>query len=77
MCATTQLDSVVQFLALVIASGCGYNNLRNMIRDRRMVSMELMQLRYFVTVAQLLEEFLEDWFSDPVNGQSHGEINVL
>ena len=31
--------------------------------------MELMQLRYFVTAAQLLEEFL--------NGQSHGEINVL
>lgn len=39
--------------------------------------MELMQLRYFVTVAQLLEEFLEDWFSAPVNGQSRGEINVL
>lgn len=39
--------------------------------------MELMQLRYFVTVAQLLEEFLEDWFSNPVNGQSRGEINVL
>lgn len=39
--------------------------------------MELMQLRYFVTVAQLLEEFLEDWFSDPVNGQSRGVINVL
>lgn len=39
--------------------------------------MELMQLRYFVTAAQLLEEFLEDWFSDPVNGQSRGEINVL
>ena len=39
--------------------------------------MELMPLRYFVTAAQLLEEFWEDWFSDPVNGQSHGEINVL
>ena len=39
--------------------------------------MELMQLRSFVTAAQLLEEFWEDWFSDPVNGQSHGEINVL
>ena len=71
------MDNAVQFPRLVIASGCGYNSLRNIIRDRRMVSMELMQLRYFVTVAQLLEEFLEDWFSDPVNGQSHGEINVL
>ena len=39
--------------------------------------MELMQLRYFVTAAELLEEFLEVWGSDSVNGQSHGEINVL
>ena len=71
------MDSVVPFLALVIASGCGYNNLRNIIRDRRMATIELMQLRYFVTVAQLLKEFLQDWFSDPVNGQSRSEINVL
>ena len=33
--------------------------------------------RFQRPVAQLLEEFLEDWFSDPVNGQSHGVINVL
>ncbi len=42
-----------------------------------MATIELMQLRYFVTVAQLLKEFLQDWFSDPVNGQSRSEINVL
>ena len=39
--------------------------------------MELMQLRYFDTAAQLLEEFLEDWGSDSVNAQIHREINVL
>lgn len=33
--------------------------------------------RFQRPVAELLEQFLLDWFADPVNGQSHGEINVL
>lgn len=33
--------------------------------------------RFQRPVAELLEKFLQDWFSDPVNGQSNGEINVL
>ena len=33
--------------------------------------------RFQRPVAELLEQFLEDWFSDPVNGQSRSEINVL
>ncbi len=33
--------------------------------------------RFQRPVAELLEQFLLDWFADPVNGQSRGETNVL